>query len=269
MLSKAQPNKHRVPAARQRLTGAAAVVLVLFAVTSISLAQGEAPESAGSTRPYRLPQNPLEYFKAKYEIVESSLHISVTETPHGPRGKIYVRGRMPVSAEIRESGPEDRAREIALAFIRQESALLDLPDPAELRVIGVKTRPGGDRIVSVGREIGGLVLAGASIRIDVGPDDEVTRLSASLVPVSQELRRAVDKPTLGKDEVLAIVERDLLSARIEGRVKVYSGPSKAAIEKPPYVVWGVAAALGEMIPWHYTIDAFTGEVLRKESEGIE
>jgi hypothetical protein len=90
-------------------------------------------------------------------------------------------------------------------------------------------------------------------------------VAASLVPAPPELYRAVTESQLPEEKIRAIVMQDMNSTKTPYPRNAHIREiKKLANYKSPYVIWKVHA-----IPWKYTIDAFTGEILSKQSTIVE
>ena len=226
------------------------------------MAQG-APERSEGKGSYRLPPNLLRYLQEKYIAVDDLLVSTLRETPDGPLGHINIRGRITPRSAISGATREERGRSAARAFLTDEAALLGLADLSELREIALRTDGAGAVAIDFVRQIGDLQLLEVLVHITVGPDETITRVSATLRPASPALYAAVGRKTLSREEAIRIVERDLASAGLSGPIKILPDAGRFATWRPPYVVWGIAANVGEKPAWGYTIDAFSGAIIRK------
>jgi len=231
---------------------------VLLASMSV-LAQG----GPGGVRPYRLPPNLLQYFKARYVTVNESSAFRLKETPDGPLGDLHLYGAIRPAVNRGGDTPEERARSIALAFIEQEAAILDIPDLAEIREFPFKVRDDGRANISFYRYIGGLRLMYAYISITIDADGAIRSVNASLTPVSSDVYWAVKRETISPERAMKIVEDDL-TRRDQKFELTIEEPAKVATWLPPYVVWGVLGARRGTPLWAYSIDAFTGKILGRE-----
>ena len=152
-----------------------------------------AHDSSGNPRPYKLPPSLLGYFKARYVNVDDSLIASLQETPDGPRGDIFVSGKFRPTVDVEGKTPEERARRIARAFVDQEATLLDTPDPAEIREMPLTWRDDGTALVHYVRYVGEVQLSEWFLRVEVGADGAITRVHATLSPVSSDLYAALKR----------------------------------------------------------------------------
>ena len=250
----------------------ALLIAALVMVISIGLTRG-GPDQAARGHLYTLPPNLLIYFQEKYVDVDDFLISTIQETPDGPLGHINVRGRLAPGIEIEAETREERARAAAWALIENEAELLDIKDLSEIREMDYKTISNGDAVFQYQRFIGEVTLLWVSIRVDVGPDDRITRFYANLVPVSREVYEAEKRENLDEDEIIRIVTEDLTPPAQEAISNPTYAEQKTPVRivnarkladwRPPYIIWGVAARKGVKPPWSYTIDAFTGEILKK------
>lgn len=239
-----------------------ALILVAASLGPITVEWAQSGRSGEQGhKPYKLPPNLQEYLRNKYAHVEESLVSTIQETPDGPLGSLNFRGHIVPKSPIGGLTPEDRARTAAKAFIADESDLLDIADPAELEEVSSRVDENGVTTVHYIRTINGLPLSGTVIRVDVGPDDAITRFYAMLSPAPPALYEAATRTTLAKEEVVRIVERDLKHGK-KTPVRI-SNLSTAATWRSPYVVWGATASVESKPAWAYTVDAFTGKILAK------
>ena len=243
-------------------------ILLLSLFSQIAIAQDEAAMPQVK-RPYKLPPNLLQYFKGKYVHIDDFLTSNVQETPNGPLGNLGLRGNIKPTAEIQGETREERARAIAMAFIREEAALFDISNIEEIRERKIKTDRGyGGEYTHLyyDRYIGGL-LFGYDIHITIGPDETITHVGASLVPTPPELYQAVTKETISKEQVIKIVER-VFGAPKRATVKVLK-VAKFATWRPPYVIWTAHASVfidsvyASAADCAFTINAFTGDILSR------
>lgn len=252
-------------------------VILLFLFSRITLSQDKPADETATPqikRPYKLPPNLMQYFKDKHNINidVDGLVSNIQETKDGPLGGLLIRstrGMLP-KAEIQGATREERARAIAMAFMREEAALFDIPNIEEIREAKLYISKGlaGDYInIYYERYVGDLLLAEVSILVTITPDEKVDYVDASLVPTPPELYHAVKKETLSKEQVIKIIERDLAPPEKKSLIKVHK-TSKVATWRPPYVIWGITASIGRKPAWGYAINAFTGEILNKGCTAI-
>jgi Zn-dependent metalloprotease len=145
--------------------------------------------------------------------------------------------------------------------MEEEPELLGIIKPEEIREVNINTSKGynGDYTnVNYQRYINGIELKNADMQITIGPNENISGISARLVPVSLEVYEATKKKTLSEEEIRSIIENDLRQNNIDPKsgIPTYH---KIAILSPPYVVWIVRRH------WIYTINAFTGEIIEKAS----
>jgi len=217
----------------------------------------------GRARPYKLVPNLRKYFQTRYGLTGESIVSTLRETPHGPLGSITVFERMPPPANAGGNTPLQRARSVARSLLEKEAGLLDIADAAEIEESELRITAGGKAHITFQRYIGGLLLADMHIQIDIDPDGTIRQFHATLVPVSYALYSAVNRATISKHEVKAIVERDLAKPDQQAAV-VIGEPTLGAIWRPPYVRWTATGSRGVgKPPWGYWIDAFSGEILTK------
>jgi len=250
-------------------------ILLLPLFSQITIAQDEIDKPQGR-KPYKLPPNLMQYFKEKYHISGDGLTSNVTstvqETPNGPLGNLGVSGDIkPPKAAIKGETREERARATAMAFIREEADLFDITNMEEIRETKINTFKAGysgeQTQIYYGRYIGDLPLSEVYIRIEIGNDEKITAVIATLRPTPPELYEAVKKETLSKEQVIKIIERDLASPEKRSLVKVH-GTYKVADWRSPYVVWVAKASVGRKPAWGFTINAFSGEILSKGCTAI-
>jgi hypothetical protein len=111
------------------------------------------------------------------------------------------------------------------------------------------------------------------LRIDIGPEENITGIDARLVPVAPEVYEATKKKMISEDKIRSIVEDDLtkdtksgytklrkaeLESHGEERIDIIRSFNKLAITTPPYVIWKVSYS-----HYVYKIDAFSGKILNK------
>ena len=255
-------------------------ILLLPLFSQITIAQDEIDKPQGR-KPYKLPPNLMQYFKEKYHISGDGLTSNVTstvqETPNGPLGNLGVSGDIkPPKAAIKGETREERARATAMAFIREEADLFDITNMEEIRETKINTFKAGysgeQTQIYYGRYIGDLPLSEVYIRIEIGNDEKITAVIATLRPTPPELYEAVKKETLSKEQVIKIIER-IWGTPGDASVKVskvrVSNVERVATWRPPYVIWTANASVftdsvhASAADCAFTIDAFTGEILSR------
>jgi Zn-dependent metalloprotease len=228
----------------------------------------ETDDQGERRRPYKLPPNLLNHFQGRYGAVDDFLISTLQETADGPLGHINIRGHIVPAGEIQGVTREERARATAIAFIKEERELLDIGNPAELRETSMRIDEQGGSAIAYGWYLGDLPLLDSRIQIHTGPDGAISRVHATLKPVPPELYEAIGKRTLKENEIIKIVQRNLVLPGRENEVKLISEPGKFASWRSPYVVWAALASVEDKPAWSYTIDAFTGEILRKSCTAV-
>jgi len=208
----------------------------------------------------RFPQNLHRYLKDRHPQIDDDVISSLQETPHGPLGHLNISGRIVPEAAVGYGGPEERARGTALAFIQEESVILGVSDPAELKEMEIEIEESGAASVRYVRTVGGLELLDSSIFIRLDADGAITRVDATVKPVCPELRQAVKKAAISRQDVRRIVERDLAQRGRGAPVMFLYEPREVATWQAPYAVWAAMAFVDGKPAWSYLIDAFTGEI---------
>jgi len=247
-----------------------------------------------SLKTYKLPPNLKKHLQEKYKDQIKEVTSNIQETPQGPRGTLGIMGNIkPKNAEMitklkndeatirprkieSVSGAKaDHARAIADAFLIDEADLLGLPDLKELREYKISTDMGHDgeyTEIYYTRYIDDLPLDKTYLHIEIGPDESIMYVNATLIPAPPQLYEAVTRKTVTEEEARSIIEKDLMSKKVEAANLVID-IKKYAISSSPYVVWKVAAnAKRGRGKWEYVLDALTGRVisnLDKSSRGDE
>jgi hypothetical protein len=238
------------------------VVLVmmsmLFIVCQVAIAQNEAGQTDENVQAQ--PKNLNDYFRGKYKFRGTDIVMStVRRTPYGPKGHLGLSGHIKMSNVQAAPGEHGLERAIARAFLEEEAVLLGITDMNEFREDKVYKSDLNITYVLYRRYINNLKLEEVYIDIAIGTDETIRSVDATLVPVSPEAYEASTKKTLPESRVREIVLRDLRSSGDDqhlGKVQKY------VIDEPPYVIWDI------MSRWHYRVDAFTGEILRKTTTQI-
>ncbi len=200
-----------------------------------------------------------EYLSNKYVIKELGLYVRPSE--YGTSRSLHIRGDLtPKKLITAKDGEPVNARSIAQAFLEEEAGPLfgisNLADFREFEVfadlIGWSNWP----YIRYRQYVSDLPLSGAIIQIHVGPDEGISSVDAYLEPVSSELLQAVSRKTLSEVEIRKIVEDDFKAMAQSPETEPIE-IEKLATSSPPYVIWKAYSV------WEYTIDAFTGEILKK------
>jgi|GEM_PF-3032888 len=260
------------------------IFAILLAVSQISLALGGQPFIDPPTSPSVMQNyssikengnDPLEsprkferYVKDKYKQI-SHAESDVKQTSHGPSGRVFILGdiapqRKPATDLTAEPDRHVRAKAIAKAFMEDEPGLLGITKPEEIREVNILTSKGhnGDYInIYYKRYINDVELEDANLLITLGPSENISGVQAWLVSVPPEVYEATKKKTLSEKEVKSIIEVDIteLDKRGLDMNNINKSFKKVAITKYPYVLWKVSYI------YDYTIDAFTGKILTKDS----
>ena len=89
---------------------------------------------------------------------------------------------------------------------------------------------------------------------------------AEVVDITPALLQAVKQPGLSQEEIRRAIKKDLIANGLNPDKVTHLEDEKYAISLPPYVVWEVRMA-GEGLEYAltYVIDAFTGQIIRKQS----
>lgn len=223
------------------------------------------PSSDKDNNPHESLHKFKKYFKEKYQHVDTDITSSdVKRTKHGLSGSLWISGNIvpqkkPSIDMTKEPDRHARARAIAKAFMEDEAALFGITNPDEVRELNISTNnmPRGDyTFINFQRYINNIELENADMQIVIGPTEDITTAQARLVAVPPEVYEATKKKTLPKNEVQSIVEKDLTENMIDTK-EIQITCKKMAILSNPYVVWEVISH------WVYTINAFTGEIIRK------
>lgn len=243
---------------RPRLRHLAEIALPLALLFS-SVAQ-VALIHAASDAPYKLPRNLPGYFQSKDGLVDDDLISTIQETPDGPLGVLSLRGHILLPGAPSATSFEERGRGVARAFLAAEAAVLGLHDLNE--IVERKLAVEEERvIIQYHREIGGIEVTGSLIRVDVGRDGAITRVSAGLTPSPPGLYAAARREPLRASQIRAIVVNDLRAPN--DPPPTVTAPILVARSQPPYVIYAVSGAAAGKAHWNYAIDAFTGEILSR------
>ncbi|MDH4099523.1 MAG: hypothetical protein OEV28_02970 [Nitrospirota bacterium] len=219
-----------------------------------------------------LPPNIKQYLEDKYVRLADLPSVHLQMTPYGQQiESIHIRGDITPRDEAKaekfwkaknEPSREERARALAMAFLEEEAGLLGIIDMREINEKKISVNEYGTGYIDIyyERKIGNVELEYSFINVGIGPNDIVTNLTVNVIHVTPELYHALRKPTLKKREIYEIVKQDVKkSLGPDTELRIFTGFKKVAIPKPPYVVWK-----GRGGAWEYRIDAFTGEILKKQ-----
>lgn len=222
------------------------------------------------------PEKPhlKKYLTDKYTNIHD-VSSTLVQMPHGPKGWLSISGKIIPKAVAEKKlqageGEHGKAKAIARAFMEEEAELLGITNMSEIRENRI-SRNEGDRgfftRLYFHRYVGKLQMEHAYIEVTIGPDDTtITGVSAELVPSPPELYAAVSKPTLTQEKIFEIIKWDLKSLGKDQQGVTVLGVKKVAIPTNPYVIWvvdvGLTRGLGR---WEYRLDAFTGEIIKKQS----
>lgn len=214
------------------------------------------------------PLNFKKYIINQYKNV-SHAESDVKQTSYGPSGRIFIVGdiapqKRPDFAPSTEPDPKVRARAVARAFMEDEQTLLGIGKPDEINEVDLVIGKGkeGDVVnIYYKRFVNGIELDDANLLIVVGPNDTISEVHAWLVPVPPETYDSTQKPTLTEYDIQAIVDAQLSDTDRSGldMNSINKSFKKIAITNEPYVIWKVSYI------YQFTIDAFTGKILKKES----
>ncbi len=254
---------------KSRIIFASAFIL-LFIFCQVTFAQNSVKDN--SLKSYKMPQPHLKkYFEDKYRDKDNKTQITdisstLQETPQGPRGRLSLSGHLrPKNVEAASGDKKAHARAIAIAFLKEEEELLGLPDLNELRESRIESVMGHDgeyTHIYYDRYIGDVLLGRSDIHITIGPDESISSVIASLLPVPSETYQAVTKKTITEDDVLKIVKRDLKAHGSDPDTMKVKNIRKFASDISPYVFWGLKVTVRGGY-WEYIIDPFTGDIYRK------
>lgn len=239
----------------------------LFLTAAISV-----PITLAQEEPFMINGQEVEqYLKEKYKFRKDKVRSTLKQTPNGPTGYLYIGGGIVLKVEIVGEDKQERARTIAETFLKEEATLLGITDIREIRESRIETYQGygGDYTqIRYKRYIfNNLELEGVDIRITIGPEETIRHMMAELVPVSRELYQAVMVDTLTEAKIRNIIEEDLKAPGIDLKDIKIRKIEKIAIPSHPYVIWALGAYVENIggSSWNYRIDAFTGEILVKQS----
>jgi hypothetical protein len=229
------------------------VMSMLLIVRQVAAAQNETGQTDENAQAQ--PKNLNDYFRGKYNHIDF-VTSDVRQTTIGPKGHLNISSDIIIGNVQAMHGEHGRSRAIARAFIEEEVVLFGITDLKELREEKVYKSDLNYIFVLYKRYINNLELKGMYIDITINTKEKISSVVATLVPVSPEAYEATTKKTLPESRIREIALRDLRSSGDDqhlGEIKKY------VIDEPPYVIWEI------MSRYLYRIDAFTGEILYKES----
>ena len=217
-----------------------------------------------------------QYLMAKYNLREDDVISIMQQTPDGLRGYLSIKGEIKSQNILITESAQDSARAVAKAFLKEESSLFGITNVDEIQEIVIYSGEGSDGTytnINYLRYIENWELRGAYINIKIGPDEKIISAEAYLVPAPPELYQAVAGKTLAEAEIRKIIEDDMktnaespdttptVKAMIADFDPKLMSLRKFLIPKPPYVIYEVHTV------WGYTINALTGEILKKVPVG--
>lgn len=258
----------------QSLRFITSALILIFILCQASFAQEAAKDK--SLKSYKLPSNLKKHLQDKYKDKDNKDQIeeissTLRETPLGPKGRLHLSGHIkPKNYEAASGETSERARAMAMDFLKDESELLGLSDLNELRETKIKTTRGHDgeyTDIYYDRYIDDIPFENGQVHIVIGPDESIQYVDASLIPAPSELYQAVTKTMITEGDVLKIVERNLRAHGSDPNTMKVLHSRKVAIEKSPYVVWtlDVLVKQKKVERWKYTINVFTSDVIRKSN----
>jgi len=250
------------------------VVAIFFIFGQVAVAQKEAEISFQS---YKINGKEVkEYLMDKYKLHKlhkDDLIITLQQTPYGPSGRLNIssfdRPFTPQNIVVTDASVQGRARAIAQAFLREEATLLGISNMDEIHEMKLDTFTSPytnltTTNIHYRRYIDNLELKDMYIGITIGHDETIRSVNAELVPVPPQLYEAVKKKALSETEILKIVEQDLTSKGINPETIRILSMEEIAVSWAPYVVWVVDVNLRKEVGrWNYSINAFTGEIVKK------
>lgn len=214
-------------------------------------------------------KNTEKYFTVKYKKEISEVFSTIKETPNGPEGYISIIGKITPKTAIVGKNTNERSRSIANAFIKEEASHMGIAKPEEYKESSLSTDGLGYTHINYHRYVGDLPMDEGNISVHIDPDGAISSVIAKIVPVSSELYQATAKTTLTESDIRRIIEDDinatinsptsdpmvknLMKKADIGKMRL----EKVAISSAPYVVFRAYSV------WVYTIDAFTGQILKK------
>jgi hypothetical protein len=206
------------------------------------------------------------YLQGKYQI--QRIVVQPQDHPlHGPQRYLAVEGVVaPPAVAGRAVRTPSEARALAQAFFGEEAALLGVTPMSEMREVSSRTSRWGQTVVAYQHYVSGLRLEGTWASLTIQPEGHISSVRVQIVPTSPQLLQAVNQPTLSDPQIRLVVKRDLEAAGLDPRTVGHVELEKFAIAAPPYVVWKARVAGesgGFRVSCHYTMDAFSGQILEK------
>jgi hypothetical protein len=244
-------------------TGLFFVAALLVLLTSGAFAQSRGPSVFTATHSELRQHLQRKYFIERVDVQPKEHHL------YGRTRTLWVDGVLtPPSVAGLRPGTLTDARLMAEAFFREEAALLGLTPTSEMRE-QIRPRDPTDRRGNIhlryDHYIGGLRLESTETLIHIRAQGQIYAMTANIAPISADLVRAVNEPTLQDPQIRLLIKTDLQSSDVDPRRVTHLELEKVAIAIPPYVVWKARVAAGVGNSWLYTIDAFRGQILEKKS----
>ena len=215
------------------------------------------------------------YMKEKYNVDEIGARDEIDPSLKSKKRIIIIRGDLtPKKSFVAKEGKYGLPRAAAEMFLVDEAErLFGIKNFMDIR----ESNANGDQysiVIDYQRYVGDLPLQDAIIQVGSREDGRLADVTAYLIPVTEELLEAVTRETLPEIEIRRVVtdDRELMRKQQDTVVgnrqvndvfpmAVLQPPivwiEKSAIPVPPYVVWEVKT------DWVYTIDAFSGKILKK------
>ena len=228
------------------------------------------------------------YLHGKYKIKE--ILIQEGEDTHNGLGRwrsLLLGGETwdnditPPSLAAQGDRASKHLRTIAKAFLAEEADLFGLTPISEMREVSIevevrKSPPykpnelGVYTRLSYYHYLNGLKLAGTEIGMNIGPTGKLSNVYAHIVDITPQLLKAVETPDLPTMEIRRVIKKDLIAHGENPNSVTNLTDEKYAIPIPPYVVWKVSLSGDDIdatsvLPRDYMIDAFTGQIMSKDS----
>lgn len=227
----------------------------------------------------KIPPDVRKYLSDKYSnIRKTETYSTLKQTQYGPSGRISLSyNRKPGWDSPLKKGEnrEERARSLAIEYMKEEAGLLGIIDIEEFHESRINTDKGygGDyTYLDYHRFINGLELKNSYITFTIGPDETIYDVDSNVFAPPPALYHAIAKKTIGRGKAFRTVRDDLKSSDSDVSVGI-SKAHKEAILDPPYVIWYVEARSFKLVngqprdwQWEYKLDAFTGEIIQKRNK---
>lgn len=164
----------------------------------------------------------------------------------------------------------------AKAFLAEEADFLGLTPISEMREVEIKENlengsmtPPDEQGIHVGigydHYLNGLRLNGTRTGVSIGPSGKILYGYVEVVDITPALLDAVTKPSLPQTEIRRAIKKDLIANGKDPDKVENLTDEKYAIPMSPYVIWEVELTLGGLDAWIYKVNAFTGQIIRKDS----